>query len=50
MNKLMVSIAAGLLGMATSAMAADMPVKAPKRVAEVEPVGHRLRRRADVGL
>jgi uncharacterized protein (TIGR02001 family) len=37
MNKLMVSIAAGLLGMATSAMAADMPVKAPKRVAEVSP-------------
>jgi Bacterial protein of unknown function (Gcw_chp) len=36
MNKLMVSIAAGLLGMATSAMAADMPVKAP-RVAEVSP-------------
>jgi uncharacterized protein (TIGR02001 family) len=32
----MVSIAAGLLGMATSAMAADMPVKA-KRVAEVSP-------------
>src|SRR5262245_36895374 len=37
MNKLMVSIAAGLVGMATSAMAADMPVKAPKRVAEVSP-------------
>ena len=36
MNKLMVSIAAGLLGMATSAMAADMPVKA-KRVTEVSP-------------
>jgi uncharacterized protein (TIGR02001 family) len=36
MNKLMVSIAAGLLGMATSAMAADMPVKA-KRAAEVSP-------------
>jgi uncharacterized protein (TIGR02001 family) len=33
----MVSVAAGLLGMATSAMAADMPVKAPKRVAEVTP-------------
>ena len=31
MNKLMVSIAAGLLGMATSAMAADMPVKAVKK-------------------
>jgi len=37
MNKLMVSIAAGLLGMATSAMAADMPVKAPKKAAEVSP-------------
>jgi uncharacterized protein (TIGR02001 family) len=37
MNKLMVSIAVGLLGMATSAMAADMPVKAPKKVAEVSP-------------
>ena len=30
MNKLLVSIAAGVLGMATSAMAADMPVKAKK--------------------
>jgi uncharacterized protein (TIGR02001 family) len=37
MNKLMVSIAAGLLGMATSAIAADMPVKAPKRAVEVSP-------------
>jgi uncharacterized protein (TIGR02001 family) len=37
MNKLMVSIAAGLLGMATSAMAADMQVKAPKKAAEVSP-------------
>src|SRR5215470_19048204 len=37
MNKLIVSIAAGLLGMATSAMAADMPVKAPKKAAEVSP-------------
>jgi len=37
MNKLMVSIAAGLLGMATSAMAADMPVKAPRKAAEVSP-------------
>src|SRR5262245_55462511 len=37
MNKLIVSIAAGLLGMATSAIAADMPVKAPKRAAEVSP-------------
>jgi hypothetical protein len=37
MNKLMVSIAAGLLGMATSAMAADMPVKALKKAAEVSP-------------
>jgi uncharacterized protein (TIGR02001 family) len=36
MNKLMVSVAAGLLGMAASAMAADMPVKA-KRVVEVSP-------------
>jgi uncharacterized protein (TIGR02001 family) len=36
MNKLLVSIAAGLLGMATSAMAADMPVKA-KKAAEVSP-------------
>ena len=36
MNKLMVSIAAGLVGMATSAMAADMPVKA-KKAAEVSP-------------
>jgi uncharacterized protein (TIGR02001 family) len=37
MNKLMVSIAAGLLGMATSAMAADMQVKAPRKAAEVSP-------------
>src|SRR5215468_7668857 len=37
MNKLIVSIAAGLLGMATSAIAADMPVKAPKRAVEVSP-------------
>jgi uncharacterized protein (TIGR02001 family) len=37
MNKLLVSIAAGVLGMATSAMAADMPVKAPRRAAEVSP-------------
>jgi len=37
MNKLIVSIAAGLLGMATSAIAADMPVKAPKKAAEVSP-------------
>jgi uncharacterized protein (TIGR02001 family) len=37
MNKLMVSIAAGLLGMATSAMAADMPVKAPRKAVEVSP-------------
>src|SRR5882762_9701345 len=37
MNQLMVSIAAGLLGMATSAMAADMQVKAPKKAAEVSP-------------
>jgi hypothetical protein len=36
MNKLMVSIVAGVLGMATSAMAADMPVKA-KRMVEVSP-------------
>jgi uncharacterized protein (TIGR02001 family) len=37
MNKLLVSIAAGLLGMATSAIAADMPAKAPKRPVEVSP-------------
>jgi uncharacterized protein (TIGR02001 family) len=37
MNKLLVSIAAGLLGMATSAMAADMQVKAPRKAAEVSP-------------
>jgi uncharacterized protein (TIGR02001 family) len=37
MNKLMVSIAAGLLGMATSAMAADMQVKAPRKPVEVSP-------------
>jgi hypothetical protein len=37
MNKLMVSIAAGLLGMATSAIAADMPVKAPRKAVEVTP-------------
>jgi uncharacterized protein (TIGR02001 family) len=37
MNKLMVSIAAGLLGMATSAIAADMPVKAPRKAVEVSP-------------
>jgi len=37
MNKLLVSIAAGVLGMATSAMAADMQVKAPRRAAEVSP-------------
>jgi uncharacterized protein (TIGR02001 family) len=37
MNKLMVSIAAGLLGMATSAMAADMQVKAPRKAVEVSP-------------
>src|SRR5215470_7671722 len=37
MNKLIVSIAAGLLGMATSAIAADMPVKAPKKAVEVSP-------------
>jgi Bacterial protein of unknown function (Gcw_chp) len=37
MNKLIVSIAAGLLGMATSAIAADMPVKAPRKAAEVSP-------------
>jgi len=37
MNKLIVSIAAGLLGMATSAIAADMPVKALKKPVEVSP-------------
>jgi uncharacterized protein (TIGR02001 family) len=37
MNKLLVSIAAGVLGMATSAMAADMQVKAPRKAAEVSP-------------
>jgi hypothetical protein len=37
MNKLMVSIAVGLLGMATSAMAADMQVKAPRKAVEVSP-------------
>ena len=37
MNKLIVSIAAGLLGMGTAAMAADMPVKAPRKAAEVSP-------------
>jgi uncharacterized protein (TIGR02001 family) len=37
MNKLIVSIAAGLLGMATSAIAADMPVKAPRKAVEVSP-------------
>jgi uncharacterized protein (TIGR02001 family) len=37
MNKLMVSIAAGLLGIATSAMAADMQVKAPRKAVEVSP-------------
>jgi len=36
MNKLLVSIAAGVLGMATSAIAADMPVKA-RKAAEVSP-------------
>jgi uncharacterized protein (TIGR02001 family) len=37
MNKLIVSIAAGVLGMATSAMAADMPVKAPRAAPEPSP-------------
>src|SRR5262249_2713531 len=37
MNKLIVSIAAGLLGMATSAIAADMPVKAPRVAPEPSP-------------
>ena len=37
MNKLIISIAAGLLSMGTSAIAADMPVKAPKKAAEVSP-------------
>src|SRR5215470_680300 len=36
MNKLMVSIAAGLLSMGTAAIAADMPVKA-RKAAEVSP-------------
>jgi uncharacterized protein (TIGR02001 family) len=37
MNKLIVSIAAGLLGMGTAAMAADMPAKAPRKAVEVSP-------------
>src|SRR5262245_36682710 len=37
MNKLIVSVAAGLLGMATSAIAADMPVKGPRKAVEVSP-------------
>jgi uncharacterized protein (TIGR02001 family) len=37
MNKLIVAMVAGLLGMGTSAIAADMPVKAPRKAVEVSP-------------